>query len=511
MSHEPVNPTPPLILIRDSGLLDSILELSDLLLVALDAAGHIRLFNRACERATGFSATEVIGRSIYSTLIPAEESESVRAMADALLATGESNTSLSRWLTQAGDQRLIQWRNAAITDGNGRVELIIGSGIDITDLDHSRHREADRHRLNKALLAHATEGIVMVDADARIVSVNPAAERILGEQSANLLGQTIGHWLPDLDPTFADGRLGQMLATGEFGRHDLTVTRTDGSRIELQLTIARVDEHDHRCYLGFLQDVTERKRLENQIRIHLLELAHLDRLSALSELTAGLAHEISQPLTAVRSNAQACLALLRSPGSNLVEIEHALTRIVRQTTHAGEIITQLRAFLHRGEAAEREVVSVAELIDDVLHLLGHELQQADVTLLRRHCDPPCSIFVNRVQAEQVLANLIKNACDAMASASERTLTLSGARGEHGCEIHIADTGSGIPPEHLNRIFDPFFTTKPNSLGQGLSISRSIVEHHGGTLSVENRPAGGTLFRLRFPLVEDSGGCHACPT
>lgn len=509
MSQQSDRPIPPLFVIRDSSLLDSVLELSDLLLVALDPGGNIRVFNRACERSTGFSAADVVGRSIFETLIPEDEIERVRRVADALATTGEASAYVNQWLTRDGRRRLIQWRNTAITDQTGQVEIIVGTGIDITDLDLARQREEDRAGLNQSLLTHATEGIVMVDAEGRVLSINPAAERILGSPAATILDQPIGEWLPDLDPGYPDGHLARQVAGGTPGStgHDLTLNRPDGSRVDVQLIVAAVRDDGRRCYLGFLQDISERKHLEHQLRTHLQELAHLDRLGALSELTTGLAHEIAQPLTAVRSMAQACLTLLRSPDTDRAELEAALTRIVQQTTHAGEIITQLRAFLQRGETAEPQVVSVESLVDDVLQLLGHELRNADITLVRKHCEPPCELLVNRVQAEQVLANLIKNACEAMATVpGERILEVRGVRGSKGCEIEVADTGPGIAPEHLERIFEPFFSTKSSSLGQGLSICHSIVASHGGSLTAANRPEGGAVFRLRLPLAAPESAC-----
>ncbi len=512
MSQQPDSPIAPLFVIRDSSLLDNVLELSELLLVALDSDANIRVFNRACERATGFKAADVVGRSIFSTLIPDDEHERVRAVANTLATTGETSAYVNHWLTRDGQRRLIQWRNTAISDASGQVEIIVGTGIDVTDLDQARQREEDRARLNQALLANATEGIVMVDDKGRLLHFNPAAERILGQPAATVLDHPVGEWLPDLDPGFADGHLARQIASRTPGTIscDATLARPDGSRVDTQLIVAAVEYENRQCYLGFLQDISERKRLEHQVRTHLLELAHLDRLSALSDLTTGLAHEIAQPLTAVRSTAQACLTLLRSPDNDRAELEAALTRIVQQTTHAGEIIAQLRAFLQRGEKAEPEVVSVASLVDEVLQLLGHELRTADIKLIRKHCDPPCKLLVNRVQAEQVLANLITNACEAMSTApGERILEVLGVSGPEGCEIQVADTGPGIAPEHLERIFEPFFSTKPNSLGQGLSICHSIVASHGGRLSAENRPGGGALFRLQLLLANAEGACDGC--
>ncbi len=366
-------------------------------------------------------------------------------------------------------------------------------------------RHFDRGQLNGTLLAHATEGIVMVDADGRVRSFNPAAERIFGRTAPLVLGREVGELLPDLDPTWPDGHLGRCLAQGVKVAGvggEVTARRADGALLDLHLAVAEVEDEGRRHFFGFVHDISQLKRLEHQARAHLQELAHLDRLSALSDLTAGLAHEIAQPLTAVRTNAQACLTLLRSGNLDPAALEQAVTQIARQATHAGNIVSQLRAFLHRGEPGVSEAVAVPMLVDEVLALLSHELRGTGVTLVREHCDPPCQLLVNRIQIQQVLANLIKNACEAMAdSAGERRLEVRSLcdRGTGSCEIQVADTGPGIAATHLEQIFDPFFTTKPQSLGQGLSICRSIVESHSGSLSAENSSTGGAMFRLRIPL------------
>ncbi|TVS10371.1 MAG: PAS domain S-box protein [Gammaproteobacteria bacterium] len=360
-------------------------------------------------------------------------------------------------------------------------------------------------QFNRTLLAHATEGIIVVDVDGRVRSFNPAAERIFGQTAPLVLDQDVGELLPDLDPRWPDGHLGRRLAQSERAAseaYELTARRADGTLLDLQLSIAEIDSEGQRHFLGFVRDISELRRLEHQARVHLQELAHLDRLGAVSDLTAGLAHEIAQPLTAVRTNAQACLTMLRSGNVDAAVLEQVVGEIAQQATHAGNIVTQLRAFLHRGESGKFEAVGIAVLVDEVLALLSHEIRRAGVTLVRAHCDPPCELLVNRIQTQQVLANLIKNACEAMTDVDgERRLEVRSLhdRANGSCEIQVADTGPGISAAHLEQIFDPFFTTKSQSLGQGLSICRSIVENHGGSLSAENGSKGGALFRLRMPL------------
>jgi len=284
-------------------------------------------------------------------------------------------------------------------------------------------------------------------------------------------------------------------------RREVVGRHRDGTPVELLLAVTEVTDREH-FFIGFLQDISQRKQAERDARRHFTNLAHITRVGALGEVAAGLAHELSQPLTAIAANSEACLMRVSAIDPTDPVLEPALRQIMRQSQRAGEIIDHLRRFLRKEHGDELHSCLPGELVDRVLMLLHHEIHADGIRVLRA-IEPntePCAL--NRVQIEQVLFNLVKNAIDALGQVSgQRELQIRCGMSSSGdaWKISVLDNGPGIPPEHFDQLFHPFFTTKADGLGQGLAICRSIVERHGGTLEACIRPNGGMNFSFDLPL------------
>jgi signal transduction histidine kinase len=249
-------------------------------------------------------------------------------------------------------------------------------------------------------------------------------------------------------------------------------------------------------------DISNRKRAEIEVRRNLDEIAHLNRVAAMGELTASVAHEINQPLTAILSNAQAACRLLNSRSPDLAEVRECLADIIADDKRAGEVIKQLRALLKKGEFQASEV-DLNEVVRDVIRLVGHDalLRKASVVFEPLPGIPP--VLGDRIQLYQVALNLIVNGLAAAAEQSPHDRWLLVRTGESkvgGVELTVEDSGNGIAESDLPRVFEPFFTTKQEGLGMGLSISRSIIQAHGGHLSAENSAGGGAIFRCVLPAA-----------
>lgn len=248
-------------------------------------------------------------------------------------------------------------------------------------------------------------------------------------------------------------------------------------------------------------NITNRRRAEMQAQSLLHELAHVSRVAVLGELTASFAHELSQPLTAIHSNAQIARRLLSENGQRRAELEEILGDILADNVRAGKILHQLRALLKK-DRVRLKPLKLNNLIRDVADLLADEavLKKVKVSL---HLHPAVpSVHGDRVQLQQVILNLMMNGFEAMRHAGTKVRDLSIETGMHGKEhviILVRDTGPGIPLEQIDRIFEPFFTTKPEGLGMGLAICRSIIEVHGGNISVANNPEKGVTFRVVLPV------------
>jgi two-component system sensor kinase FixL len=262
-------------------------------------------------------------------------------------------------------------------------------------------------------------------------------------------------------------------------------------------------EHQPLRLQGVSLDITRRKVAELEAQAHRNEVAHLLRVASLGELSSALAHELSQPLTAILGNAEAARLYIARDKSEPKEIDEILEEIIADDKRAGEVVGRLRGLLKKGEF-QPQLLEANELVQEVLKLLRHDLTaHAVMVVTDLSADLPI-IRGDRVQLQQVLINLILNASDAMSQLTEnaRTITLRSGRMEDSVRISVADTGGGIPPGGEEQLFEPYYTTKPHGLGLGLSLSRSIVLAHGGRLWAENKATEGAIFYFTIPAWKD---------
>ena len=384
------------------------------------------------------------------------------------------------------------------------------TGLQIVANDLTEHRAikkqlADETLRSQTIVQHAIDGIVTIDHNGIIQSFNPAAERLFGYSATEVIGRNVSILMPEPHRSHHDGYIRHYQRTREpriIGQgREVTACHRNGSTIDIRLGVAEFFLKQEQHFVGFIHDITDRKRAEREAREALENLAHANRITAMGELASGLAHEISQPLTAIQATAEACQSLLEFDGTDTDRLSNAMEQITLQGRRASDIIEELRAFVRKGEPDQLSHHDPEYLISNILPLLSNELERANVAVEVIPETPLCECAVNRIQIEQVLVNLIRNAIDAMSEHDgERRLRVrSRLRSEEGmCEIDIEDTGPGIPPEHTDRLFNPFFTTKSKGMGQGLSICKSIIERHGGKLEVDSLDQGGTVFRFTLP-------------
>jgi two-component system, LuxR family, sensor kinase FixL len=258
-------------------------------------------------------------------------------------------------------------------------------------------------------------------------------------------------------------------------------------------------------FTGFIRDLTERQATQRRLQDMQAELIHMSRFTAMGEMASTLAHELNQPLTAVTSYLNGCRRLLDGTESvHHLMLRDAIDRAADQALRAGQIIRRLRQFVARGES-ERNVENLSKLIEEACALALVGVKQTGVKV-SFELDPKAElVLADKVQVQQVILNLIRNAIEAMQETERRELVVSTVmQPDEMVEIQVADTGPGIAPEIAPQLFHPFVTTKANGMGVGLSISRTIIEAHGGRLWADPNPGGGTIFRLtlRAPNKEE---------
>jgi C4-dicarboxylate-specific signal transduction histidine kinase len=292
---------------------------------------------------------------------------------------------------------------------------------------------------------------------------------------------------------------------------EVTAQRKDGQEFPVEVSFGELTSDGHKVFTGFIRDISERKQAEDQLRasernlqMTQAELARVSRLTTMGELAASIAHEVNQPLTAVINNASACLRLLANRSLEPEVLRRALEGVVADGTRASAVLARIRAFIKK-EPAEKSELDINEVIQEVLALAGRELYENRVLPDRQlNTDLP-TVLADRVQLQQVLLNLIMNGVEAMAAVTDRPRLLGvQSRTDESGDVLIAvsDSGTGVGSE-LDRVFNPFFTTKENGMGMGLSISRSLVEGHGGRLWAAPNSPHGAVFSFTLPPIGGS--------
>jgi two-component system, LuxR family, sensor kinase FixL len=364
----------------------------------------------------------------------------------------------------------------------------------------------------RSILDAVPDATVVIDEQGIVQSFSAAAERLFGYGQPDVLGRNVSMLMPPPYRDEHDRYIARYLATGEkrIIGIDRVVTgeRRDGSTFPMKLEVGEMQSGDRRYFTGFIRDLTERQETEHQLHELQTELARLSRLTALGEMASTLAHEINQPLSAITNYLQGCTRLLEPVDHpNVPKIREALGETTKQTLRAGHIIRQLREFVSRGET-EKRPENINKLIEEASALALVGAKEAGVKTLFRFDSEISPVLVEKVQIQQVLLNLMRNAIEAMQDSERKELVVATtAKHKEIVEVSVSDTGSGLSGEIADRLFQPFVTTKPAGMGVGLSISKRIVEAHGGKMWAEPNPGGGTVFRFTLMSAQDMSLDH----
>jgi two-component system, LuxR family, sensor kinase FixL len=365
----------------------------------------------------------------------------------------------------------------------------------------------------QSILDTVPDAMIVIDERGNVQSFSTAAERLFGYKRADVIGRNVRMLMPSPHRDDHDGYLGRYKRTGErriIGIGRVVVgERKDGSTFPLELSVGEMRTGEGRYFTGFIRDITERQKTEARLQELQTELVHISRLTAMGEMASTLAHEINQPLSAITNYLNGSRRMLaETSDATAVRVREAIDKAADQALRAGQIIRRLRDFVARGET-ERRVESLNKMIEEAgaLALVGAKEQGVRVRL--QFDSQADQVLADKVQVQQVLLNLIRNGLEAMEGCEHRELVLSTKDTGDEVLIGVADSGTGIAPEVVDQLFQPFVTTKRQGMGVGLSISRTIVEAHGGRIWVEQSDTGGAAFyfTLRSARSEeiDHGG------
>ena len=381
---------------------------------------------------------------------------------------------------------------------SGDVGEFVGILIDVTE----RRLAEQATGLLAAVVESSHDAIVSKNLDGVITSWNKGAERLFGYTAEEAVGQNITLIIPP-DHRGEERTIVERLTRGErVDQFETVRMRKDGSLLDVALTISPIKDAADRVVGAskLARDITERKRAEETLRQAQADLAHINRVTTMGELTASLTHEIKQPVTAAVTDARTCLRWLRRDEPDVTEACEAASRMVTDVTRAADIISRI-SLLFKKDTMQRALVDVNELIREMIVLLRSEANRYSISIRTELAEHVPTVMADRVQLQQVFMNLMLNGIDAMKEASGGSeLTIKSEVDDGQVLISVSDTGVGLSSEQAGQIFRAFFTTKDNGTGMGLPISRSIIESHGGRLWAAGATGRGATFQFTLPAT-----------
>ena len=442
------------------------------------------------------------GRIRWTDLTPPELRERNEQTLEELNRSGTTQPFEKEYFRKDGSRVPVLIGRAIFEEGGNQGVAFI---LDLTEQKRAETALRESEEQWKAVFENNPIMYFMVDEAGTIMSVNPFGAEQLGYKVDELIGRPVQSvfYEADRDAVYRNACI-CFRQPGQAMSWELRKIRKNGDVIWVRETARATLINDRPVLLIVCEDITEGKRAAETLREVQMELAHANRVAAMGQLTASIAHEVNQPIAAAHNNAGAALHFLDSKPPDLEEAREALNCIVNDTDRAGDVISRIRTLVKKAPA-RTETFDMNEAIRDVIIVTRAEATKNGISVEEQLTADLPLINGDRIQLQQVMLNLIINAIEAMSGVDERTreLLIKTAKfGPDSVSVSVQDSGPGLDPANLNRAFDAFYTTKPGGMGMGLSICRSIVEAHGGQLTVANVPHGA-LFHFSLPARGDA--------
>jgi len=469
----------------------------------LNPAGQIDLANRPLLDFFGMTVEELnswgTNGAIHSDDLPRVIAEFTHSM-----TTGIPIDTEARYRRADGVYRWSQLQIVPVRDTEGKITVWYGLLTDIEDRkraeDELRRSEA-RHRI---VVETASDAVVSIDEGGTIILANPATKRIFGHNPEELIGKPLTVLMPGAMRGLHETGFKRYLETG--ARHlnwqgtEVTALRANGEEFPAEVSFGEMTLDQRKIFTGFIRDISGKKRAEEELRNSQAELARMMRVMTIGQLTASIAHEVNQPLSGIVMNASTCLRMLSGDQPNIEGARETARRTIRDGNRASEIVTRLRTLFKRKEVAA-ESIDLNDAALEVIALSLSELQRDRILVRHDLAENLPAVKGDRIQLQQVILNLMRNALDAMRDVDDRPRELlikTESDDSKNVKLTMQDTGIGFAPDAANRLFDSFYTTKDGGMGVGLSVSRSIIEAHRGRIWASANEGPGSSFAFSIP-------------
>jgi PAS domain S-box-containing protein len=469
----------------------------------LNPAGQIDLANRPLLDFFGMTVEELNSWGTNGAIHP-DDLPRVIAEFTHSMTTGIPIDTEARYRRADGVYRWSQLQIVPVRDTEGKITVWYGLLTDIEDRkraeDELRRSEA-RHRI---VVETASDAVVSIDEGGTIILANPATKRIFGHNPEELIGKPLTVLMPGAMRGLHETGFKRYLETG--ARHlnwqgtEVTALRANGEEFPAEVSFGEMTLDQRKIFTGFIRDISGKKRAEEELRNSQAELARMMRVMTIGQLTASIAHEVNQPLSGIVMNASTCLRMLSGDQPNIEGARETARRTIRDGNRASEIVTRLRTLFKRKEVAA-ESIDLNDAAREVIALSLSELQRDRILVRHDLAENLPAVKGDRIQLQQVILNLMRNALDAMRDVDDRPRELlikTESDDSKNVKLTMQDTGIGFAPDAANRLFDSFYTTKDGGMGVGLSVSRSIIEAHRGRIWASANEGPGSSFAFSIP-------------
>lgn len=463
--------------------------------------------SQGCEALTGCTKIEFETNSVlWGEIIHPEDYQRVCSVINKAVKENNLFELEYRILSKNDGVRLVWERGETIDSMLDDEKILEGFITDVTDFKRAEQELVRSHAFSEAIVNSVVEAVITIDDSGHIKNINKVAQTMFGYSVDEVKSQNVKVLMPNANAGKHDQYLDDYSKNHQSniivkGR-ELEAKRKDGSLFPIHLSVSKIQSDEEVLFVCLVRDITQQRSSEDQKRMHIEQIAHADRLNSLGEMAAGIAHEVNQPLTAISLFAQSGKSL--SEKGQYERLPEIFEKLSQHSRRAGAVLERMQVMTKQGQR-QREVIDCKVLIDEVAKLAEPDARMRDISIHVSSHHDNISVFVDRVQIQQVLLNLLRNGMQAMESVSLNNGNvieiITKSLSEECIQISVVDSGCGLSSSMTDKLFSPFASTKKNGIGIGLSISKSIVEEHGGTIHYAKNTSAGSVFYFMLPIVD----------